>query len=91
MVRPAAGSLDIQHNVRGVTTTRCLLIDVVSDDEEGESCCYSYVRLLGFHPYKEVIFLCNEGIYSSGLSFGQLKASMFRANIPGRNLQPWRS
>ena len=35
------------------------IIDVSDDEEES---CFSYVRFLGFHPYKEVVFLCDEGI-----------------------------
>ncbi|CAO2146383.1 unnamed protein product [Urochloa humidicola] len=38
------------------------IIDVSDDDEEDSCDTYAYVKFLGFHPYKEVIFLYREGI-----------------------------
>jgi hypothetical protein len=32
------------------------IVDVSEDQQEG----YGYVKFLGFHPYKEVIFLCTD-------------------------------
>lgn len=49
----------------------------VSDDEE----CYDseYVNFLGFHPYKEVIFLCRRGFVAIAYRFRLLAAK--RCNI----------
>ncbi|CAL4990389.1 unnamed protein product [Urochloa decumbens] len=63
------------------------IIDV-SDDEDDSCDTYAYVTFLGFHPYKEVIFLCREGTAVAWI-LEQLKGSIFGSGIPSRYLQSW--